>query len=346
MSNTNGEKPTPISTLGEFGLIKRLTQNIRIKHESTVKGVGDDAAILGTGEKKMVVTTDLLTEGIHFNLMYTPLKHLGYKSVVVNLSDIYAMNATPTQITVSMAISAKFAVEHIEEIYEGIYLACEKYNVDLVGGDTTSSMTGLTISVTAIGEVENNRITCRDTAKNNDLICVSGDLGGAYLGLQILEREKKLFMENSEVQPQLEGYDYIVQRQLKPEARADIIALFSKKDIIPTSMIDISDGLSSEILHICTQSKTGCKIFQEKIPVAADTAGIAEEIHIDPVTCALNGGEDYELLFTISQKDYDKIKDEKSISVIGHINSQDQGINLITMEGMTIPIRAQGWNPL
>ncbi|MFP4059440.1 MAG: thiamine-phosphate kinase [Bacteroidales bacterium] len=342
----NKKKLTPISDLGEFGLIRQLTRNIKVKHKTTILGVGDDAAILGTGKKKMLLTTDLLTEGIHFNLVYTPLKHLGYKSVVVNLSDIYAMNGIPSQITVSIAISAKFAVEHIEEIYEGISLACDKYNVDLVGGDSTSSLTGLTISVTALGEAPEKTITCRNTSKPNDLICVSGDLGAAYLGLQILEREKKIFMESEGIQPRLEGYDYVIQRQLKPEARGDIVQLLNEKEIVPTAMIDVSDGLSSDLLHVCSQSGTGCKIYQEKIPVAKDAEKVANELHIDPVTCALNGGEDYELLFTINQNDYDKIKEDKKIKVIGHMTPRDQSVNIITLEGNVIPIRAQGWNPL
>lgn len=337
-------KQTSVSELGEFGLIERLTKDIRLQNESTLKGVGDDAAVMDYKDKQVVVSTDLLTEGVHFNLMYVPLKHLGYKSVVVNLSDIYAMNATPTQITVSIAISSKFSVENLDELYDGIYLACEKYKVDLVGGDTTSSLTGLTISVTALGEVEKNKIVKRSGAKANDLLCVSGDLGGAYMGLQLLERENEVFKVNENMKPQLAGYDYILERQLKPEARADIVAVFEKLGMVPTSMIDISDGLSSEIMHLCKNSGLGCSLFEEKIPMDNQTKQMAEEFSINPIVAALNGGEDYELLFTISLDDYEKIKNDPDFTIIGHMTEASEGINLITTGGSSIPLEAQGWN--
>ena len=339
-------KHTPLSDLGEFGLIDRLTDQIRIKNASTLVGVGDDAAILNYPDKKIVVTTDLLTEGIHFNLMYVPLKHLGYKAVVVNLSDVFAMNATPRQITVSVAISSKFSLEAMEELYSGIHLACEKYGVDLIGGDTTSSLTGLTISVTAIGEAKEEELVYRSGARVNDLLCVSGDLGGAYMGLQLLERENEVFKVNPTSQPQFEGYDYILQRQLKPEARGDIKELFNTLKIKPTSMIDISDGLSSEILHLCKASKVGCKLFEEKVPLDGQTKQFAEELNINQLVAALNGGEDYELLFTVPLECYDLIKKEFDITVIGHITPETEGANLITTGGSVIPLQAQGWNPL
>lgn len=339
-------KQTPLSDLGEFGLIDRLTNQIQIKNTSTLVGVGDDAAVLSFPDKKIVVTTDLLTEGIHFNLMYVPLKHLGYKAVVVNLSDVYAMNASPKQITVSIAISSKFSLEAIEELYSGIHQACEKYGVDLIGGDTTSSLTGLTISVTAIGEANEGELVYRNGARVNDLLCVSGDLGGAYMGLQLLERENEVFKVNPTTQPQFEGYDYILQRQLKPEARGDIKELFSTLKIKPTSMIDISDGLSSEILHLCKASKVGCKLFEEKVPLDGQTKQFAEELNINPLVAALNGGEDYELLFTVPLENYDLIKKEFDITIIGHITPESEGANLITTGGSVIPLQAQGWNPL
>ena len=342
MSKEN--KQTSISELGEFGLIDRLTKDIELKNNSTVKGVGDDAAVLEFENKQVVVSTDLLTEGIHFNLMYVPLKHLGYKSVVVNLSDIYAMNATPKQITVSIAISGKFSVEAIDELYSGIHLACEKYNVDLVGGDTTSSLTGLTLSITAIGEANKDDIVMRSGAQANDLLCVSGDLGGAYMGLQLLERENEVFKVNPNVQPQLAGYDYILERQLKPEARADVIAAFQKLGIKPTSMIDISDGLSSEIMHLCKNSGTGCSLFEDKIPMDNQTKQMAEELNINPLVAALNGGEDYELLFTLPLDDYEKIKNDPDFTIIGHMTEAAEGTNLITAGGSAIPLQAQGWN--
>jgi len=335
---------TSISELGEFGLIERITKNIQIKNSSTVKGVGDDAAILDYGEKQLVVSSDLLTEGVHFNLMYAPLKHLGYKAVVVNLSDVYAMNAIPKQITVNIALSGKFSVEAVDELYAGIHLACEKYGVDLVGGDTTSSLTGLTISITVLGEVEKDASVLRSGAKPNDLLCVTGDLGGAYMGLQLLERENEVYKVNPKMQPQMEGYDYILERQLKPEARQDIIAAFQKLEIKPTSMIDISDGLSSEIMHLCKNSEVGCNLYEEKIPMDAQTKEMAEEMNINPLVAALNGGEDYELLFTISQTDYEKIKTDPDFTVIGHMTEASKGTNLITGAGSTIPLIAQGWN--
>ena len=340
------KKITTLSELGEFGLISRLTEKIELKNNSTVKGVGDDAAVLSFPDKKIVVTTDLLTEGIHFNLMYVPLKHLGYKSVVVNLSDVYAMNATPKQITVSIAISSKFSLEAIEELYSGIYLACEKYGVDLIGGDTTSSLTGLTISITAIGEATEEELTYRSGAQVNDLLCVSGDLGGAYMGLQLLERENEVFKVNPHQQPMFDGYNYILERQLKPEARGDIKELLKTLNIKPTAMIDISDGLSSEILHLCKASKVGCNLYEEKIPLDKQTKDFAEELSINPLVAALNGGEDYELLFTAPLSCFDILKKEFDITIIGHITPESEGANLITTGGSVIPLQAQGWNPI
>jgi thiamine-monophosphate kinase len=342
MINTNNL--TPLGSLGEFGLIDKLTKAVIIKNPSTIKGVGDDAAVIDCGEKYMVVTTDMLTEGIHFNLVYTPLKHLGYKAVVVNLSDVYAMNAEPKQITVSIAVSSKFSVEHLEELYSGIYMACQKYNVDLVGGDTTSSLTGLTISVTAIGEVKKEDIVYRSGAKENDLICVSGNLGAAYLGLQILERERKVFENGSGVQPNLKNYEYLLERQLKPEAKRDVIDLLRSLSIKPSSMIDISDGLSSEMMHICIQSSCGCIIYAEKIPIDADTSRVADELNMAPQTAALNGGEDYEMLFTVSLTDYDKIVSRSEIHIIGHITEKDKGRQLVLSGGAETELKAQGWN--
>jgi len=340
------KEKTQISELGEFGLIEHLTKNIKYLNHSTIKGIGDDAAVLNYQNKQVVVTTDLLLEGIHFNLIYTPLKHLGYKAVAANLSDIYAMNAQPRQITVSIGLSSKISLEAIEELYSGIYLACNKYKVDVVGGDTSSSLTGLTISITAIGEVEKNDIVYRNTAKPNDLLCVSGDLGAAYMGLLLLEREKEVFKVNPKVQPDFGSYDYILERQLKPEARKDIIKFFKDSSIKPTSMIDISDGLSSEVMHICKQSKVGCKIFEEKIPIDHTTALMAEEFNIDATTAAMNGGEDYELLFTIALADYQKIQNNKNIFVIGHISDESEGMNLVTRDNNYIKLIAQGWNAL
>jgi len=335
---------TEISSLGEFGLIDHLTKNNEIRNASSIVSVGDDAAVLDHFGKQVVVTTDMLVEGIHFDLMYTPLKHLGYKSVIVNLSDIYAMNATPQQITLSIAFSNRFSVEALEEFYEGVYAACERYNVDLIGGDTTSSQKGFVISVTAIGEVAPDKYVKRSTAKTGDLICVSGDLGGAFLGLTLLEREKKVFLETKGVQPDLENQDYIIGRFLKPEARKDIIEFFAAEKIMPTSMIDISDGLSSEILHICKQSKMGCVLYEEKIPINEMARQFAYKLEIDPTACALSGGEDYELLFTIDQGDYNKIASNDDISIVGHVTEPEEGSVIITKGGNTHKLTAQGWN--
>ena len=339
----NKEK-TEIAHLGEFGLIKHLTKNIKLTHSSTVKGAGDDAAVLDFKDKKVLVSTDMLLEGIHFDLAYTPLKHLGYKAIQVNLSDIYAMNGVATQVTVSLGFSSKFPLEAVEELYDGMLLACEKYKIDLIGGDTTSSKQGLVISVTSIGIADEKDIVYRNTAQEGDLICVSGDLGGAYVGLQLLEREKLVYLENPNVQPDLEGKDYIVERQLKPEARWDIIELLKDIEVIPTAMIDISDGLASEILHICKQSNKGCNLYEEKIPIDQMTFDTAREFNLDPTVCALNGGEDYELLFTIKQADYEKIKFNSDVSIIGHITEPSAGCNLITKGGNSHELKAQGWN--
>ena len=340
----NQKKQTLISELGEFGLIDRLTSQIEIKNRSTLKGVGDDAAVLDYHDKCVLLSTDLLTEGVHFNLMYFPLKYLGYKSVIVNLSDICAMNARSKQITVSLAISNKFSVEAIEELYSGIYQACENYGVDLVGGDTTSSLTGLTISISVLGEAHRDDIVYRSGAQPGDLLCVSGDLGGAYMGLQLLERENEVFKVNRDMQPQLSGYDYILQRQMMPEARADVINIFEKLKIKPTAMIDISDGLSSEILHLCKNSEVGCRLFEEKIPMDSQTKKMAEEMNIIPIVAALNGGEDYELLFTLSPEDAEKIKNDPDFSIIGEIKNADEGAHLLTTGGSKIALQAQGWN--
>lgn len=337
---------TEISDLGEFGLIDRLTKNIELQNASSVLGVGDDAAVIDHFGKQTVVTTDLLVEGVHFDLMYTPLKHLGYKSVIVNLSDIYAMNATPTQVVISLGISSRFSLEAVDELYEGIYAACEKYGVDLVGGDTTSSQKGLIISITAIGEVAPDKYVKRSTAQKGDLLCVSGDLGGAYIGLLFLEREKKIFLESPGVQPDLEGEAYVVGKLLKPEARKDIIDFFGNEKITPTSMMDISDGLSSEILHICKQSQLGCVLYEDKLPVAEATRQAAFKFEIDPTACALSGGEDYELLFTIPQAEYDKLVLNEQISVVGYMTDAEQGAHIITKGGSKYPITAQGWNHL
>lgn len=334
---------TEISTLGEFGLIERLTKEFTPMQASTLKGVGDDAAVIAVGDKLLVVTTDLLLEGIHFDLTYTPLQHLGYKAVVVNLSDVYAMNATPTQITVSIGVSAKLSVEDLEELYAGIRMACERYGVDMVGGDTSASVTGLAISITAIGEATKDTITYRSGAQVNDLICLSGNLGAALMGLQILEREKQVFQQTGLEQPKLEGYDYVLKRILKPEARRETIEMLKENGVKPTSMIDISDGLSSELRHICKQSGVGCRVYLEKIPIAADTFKVCEELHFDAVTAALNGGEDYELLFTISQHDLEKIQGLSGIDVIGHITGGSTGSFLVTPDGRDIELQAQGW---
>lgn len=335
---------TEVSTLGEFGLIDHLTKNNETRNASTIVTVGDDAAVIDHFGKQTVITTDMLVEGIHFDMMYNPLKHLGYKSVIVNLSDVYAMNASPTQITLSIAFSNRFSVEALSEFYEGVYAACDKYNVDLVGGDTTSSLKGFIICVTAIGEVSPNKFVTRSGAKKGDLICVSGELGGAFLGLTLLEREKKVFLETKGVQPDLENQDYIVGRILKPEARRDIIDFFAEKQILPTAMIDISDGLSSELLHICKNSEVGCLLYEEKIPVNEMARQFAYKLEIDPTACALSGGEDYELLFTIDQKDYDAISLNTDISIVGHITDKDEGSYIITKGGNKHALTAQGWN--
>lgn len=341
------KKPTPLSELGEFGLIDRLTADISLKNPGSIKGVGDDAAVLEYKGKKIVATSDLLIEGIHFNLVYTPLKHLGYKAITVNLSDIYAMNATPRQVLVSIALSGKFSVEAVEELYSGIKLACGNYGVDLVGGDTSSSLTGLAISVTAIGEVGSGKTVYRNTARPNDLVCVSGNLGASYMGLQLLERERKLFEDSpGSAQPELSGYEYILSRQLKPEARKDIIEAFSENGIVPSSMIDVSDGLSSDLLHICNQSGLGSRIFQDRIPIDQETAKAAEEMNIEPFICALNGGEDYELLFTVPLKQHDAVKRIKDVSIIGHITEKDQGTRFVTVQGTEMELQAQGWNAM
>ena len=338
------ENRTEISDLGEFGLIEHLTRNIEIQNVSTILGVGDDAAVIDHYGKQTIVTTDLLIEGVHFDLAYTPLKHLGYKSVVVNLSDVYAMNATPTQITVSVGISNRFSLEAIDEFYEGVYAACNKYGVDLVGGDTASSQKGFIISVTAIGEVSPDMFVKRSTAKNGDLLCVSGNLGSAYVGLLFLEREKKIFMESPGVQPDLEGESFVIGKLLKPEARKDIIDFFEEKEIMPTAMLDVSDGLSSEILHLCKDSSLGCVLYEEKIPIAEEMKKAAYKFEIDPTACALSGGEDYELLFTISQADHDKLVLNEQISVIGYMTDADQGAHILTKGGGKHKITAQGWN--
>ncbi|WP_457616607.1 thiamine-phosphate kinase [Lutibacter sp.] len=346
MIEDKNQQRTSIAELGEFGLISHLTQNFKIKQTTTVKAVGDDAAVLDFKNKQTLITTDLLVEGVHFDLSYMPLKHLGYKAVMVNLSDVYAMNGNATQITVSIAVSNRFPLEALEELYEGIHLACETYAVDLVGGDTTSSTKGLLISITAIGEVTKKEAVYRNTAKPNDLLVVTGDLGAAYLGLQVLEREKQVFKVNPNSQPDLTPYTYLVERQLKPEARKDIVKLLKDLEVKPTSMIDISDGLSSEIIHICTQSKVGCNLFEEKIPLDPQVISTCEEFELNSTTIALSGGEDYELLFTISQKDYPKIKANPNLTVIGHITDESEGMNLITRANQKVKLTAQGWNAL
>ena len=337
---------TQLSDLGEFGLIERLTEGFEIKNASTIVGVGDDAAVMDFKDKKTVVSTDLLIEGVHFDLSYVPLKHLGYKSVVVNVSDIYAMNAKATQVTVSVAVSNRFPVEALDELYAGIRLACERYQVDLVGGDTTSSTRGLIISVTAIGEANEEDLVYRSGAKPFDLVVLTGDIGGAYMGLQILEREKAVFQVNPNSQPDIEMYSYLLERQLKPEARKDIPPLLKELGVKPTAMMDVSDGLSSEILHICRQSGVGCNLYEEKIPLDPEVISTCEEFNLDSTTIALSGGEDYELLFTIKQEDYDKIKGNPNVTVIGYITEKNEGANLVTRDGQSIPIIARGWNAL
>ena len=335
---------TDIATLGEFGLIEHLTSLFETKNESTFKGVGDDAAVIKAGEKCLLISTDLLMEGIHFDLSYYPLKHLGYKAVTVNVSDIYAMNGTPKQITVSIAVSSRFPVEALEELYKGIQKACDFYKIDLIGGDTTSSLSGLMISITAIGTAKKSEIVYRNGAKEFDLVVVSGDLGGAYMGLQVLEREKEVFKTNPSIQPDLDGHDYLLERQLKPEARKDVIKMLKELEVQPTSMIDISDGLASEIMHICTASNKGCTIYDDRIPIDAKTSMLAIELNMDPITAALNGGEDYELLFTVNQSAYEKIASNPHFTVIGHITDKESGINLVDKQGSVIELKAQGWN--
>ena len=335
---------TEISTLGEFGLIRHLTKDLKPVQPSTLKGIGDDAAVLNHKDKRTLVTTDLLLEGIHFNLEYVPLKHLGYKAAVANFSDIYAMNANPTQITVSLGISKRFAIEDLEELYAGIRLACERYNVDLVGGDTSASMTGLTISITCIGTAYESDIVYRNGAKEHDLVCVTGNLGTAYMGLQLLERERLVMNANENATPAFEGREYLLERQLKPEARRDIIEKLHEAGIKPTAMMDISDGLSSELMHICTQSNVGCSVYEDKLPIDYQAAALAEEMNLNIVTCALNGGEDYELLFTCSLDDYEKLIPLEDVYLIGHITKPEYGINLIGRNGEEISLKAQGWN--
>ncbi len=339
---------TEIATLGEFGLIDHLTEGIKPMHASTLKGIGDDAAVLSyPTDKQVLVTTDLLLEGVHFDLVYTPLKHLGYKAAVVNFSDIYAMNGTPKQITVSLGVSKRFSVEDMEQLYAGIRLACEDYEVDIVGGDTTSSLTGLTISITCIGEADKDKVVYRNGAQETDLICVSGNLGAAYMGLQLLEREKKVLAgTDKDVQPDFAGREYILERQLKPEARKDIIEKLADAGIQPTSMMDISDGLSSELMHICKQSNKGCRVYEEHLPIDYQTAAMAEEFNMNLTTCALNGGEDYELLFTVPLSYHEKIQEISDIRLIGHITKPELGCALITRDGQEFELKAQGWNPL
>ena len=336
---------TELESLGEFGLIDKLTGDTKIHHASTKKGVGDDAAVIDTGgDEYTLVSTDMLVEGVHFDMTYVPLMHLGYKSVIVNLSDIYAMNGEAKQITVSIAVSNRFSVEALDEIYKGIHKACELYQVDLVGGDTTSSLSGLIISVTAIGTVKKEEIVYRSGGKENDLLVVTGDLGGAFTGLQVLEREKQVYMDNPNMQPELEGVDYILERQLKPEARKDIINHLSELGVMPTSMIDISDGLASEIMHLCKAGELGAQIFDEKLPIDQQTYDVARQFNLDPSTCALNGGEDYELLFSISQTDFEKIKDSQHMTVVGHYTDKNSGTNIVDRGGVSIPLQAQGWD--
>ena len=337
------EKNIDLKDLGEFGLIERLTKKIKLFNDNTLLGPGDDAAIINSS-KEILVSSDMLVEGIHFDMAFTPLKHLGYKSVIVNISDIYAMNGIPKQITVGLAISSKYTLEAIEEFYDGILLACEKYKIDVIGGDITSCINGLTISITAIGEAMKKEIVKRSGAKENDLLISTGDLGGAYMGLNVLQREKEVWKSNPNMQPELDNFNYILERQLKPEARRDVIEFLKKCDVIPTSMIDISDGLASEVFHICTSSNVGCQLYEEKIPIDPQTYQTSMDFNINPTVSALNGGEDYELLFTINQKDYEKIKNDPNLTVIGHITKKSQGINLIGNGDTSTPLQAQGWN--
>jgi thiamine-monophosphate kinase len=337
---------TEISTLGEFALIERLTKEIQLTQPTSIKGVGDDAAVLDFSGKRTLVTTDLLLEGIHFDLTYTPIKHLGYKSAVVNFSDIYAMNGRPQQITVSLGVSKRFSVEDLEQFYDGVRHACEVYSVDIVGGDTSASVTGFTISVTCIGIADEAEIVYRNTAQDTDLICASGDLGAAYMGLQLLEREKKVFSGKEDLQPDFSGKEYLLERQLKPEARKDIVKMLAENGIKPTAMIDISDGLSSDLLHICKQSNVGCQLFEERIPIDYQTAMMAETFNMNVITAALNGGEDYELLFTVPLHEHDKVSALNGVHVVGYITKPENGCHLITRDNHEMPLKAQGWNPI
>ncbi|WP_298878189.1 thiamine-phosphate kinase [uncultured Polaribacter sp.] len=345
LEDKNTQK-TSLAELGEFGLINHITKYFKVEKATTIKAVGDDAAVIDASEKQTLVTTDLLVEGVHFDLSYMPLKHLGYKAVMVNLSDVYAMNGVAEQITVSIAVSNRFPLEAIEELYAGIQLACETYKVDLVGGDTTSSTKGILISVTAIGKAEKEEVIYRNGAKETDLIVVSGDLGAAYLGLQVLEREKQVFKVDPNNQPDLDNYTYLIERQLKPEARKDVSGLLKELEVKPTSMIDISDGLSSELFHICTQSKVGCKVYEDKLPLDPQVISACEEFELDSTMVALSGGEDYELLFTVPISDFDKIKGNPNFSIVGHIVAENQGLNLVTRASQEIALKAQGWNAL
>jgi len=346
MLEDKNQNKTSLAELGEFGLINHITKYFKTQNSSTIKSIGDDAAIISNSEKQTLISTDLLIEGVHFDLSYMPLKHLGYKAVMVNLSDVFAMNGTAEQITVSIAVSNRFPLEAIEELYAGIQLACNTYKVDLIGGDTTSSTKGILISVTAIGVANKEDIVYRNGAKETDLIVVTGDLGGAYLGLQVLEREKQVFQVDPNNQPDLDAYSYLIERQLKPEARKDISGLLKELEVKPTSMIDISDGLSSEIMHICSQSKVGCKIYEDKLPLDPQVISACEEFELDATMIALSGGEDYELLFTVPISDFDKIKGNPNFSIIGHITSENQGLNLVTRASQEIELKAQGWNSL
>ncbi len=342
----NSSNRTELGDLGEFGLIDHIARSVILRNPESKKGIGDDAAVINNGGFETVVTTDLLIEGVHFDLTYCPLRHLGYKAVVVNLSDIYAMNAIPKQITVAIAISNRFSLEAIEELYAGMELACERYGVDLIGGDTSSTHSGMVIGVTAIGKANDEDLVYRDGARETDLICVTGDLGAAYLGLQLLNREKQVYLENPKMQPDFAGYDYLLERQLKPEAQKETIELLKTIGVKPTSMIDISDGLSSELFHICKQSKTGCRIYEEKLPIDVKSNELAEEFNLNPTTCALNGGEDYELLFTVNIGDFDKIKNQKDIHIIGHITDSASGLFLVTSSNQEFELKAQGWDGL
>jgi thiamine-monophosphate kinase len=346
MIEDKSQSKTDLAELGEFGLIKHLTEHFKIAHESTLKGVGDDAAVLDFGDKKALITTDLLVEGIHFNMTYMPLKHLGYKAVMVNLSDVYAMNGVASQITVSIAVSNRFPLEAMEELYAGIQLACDTYNIDLIGGDTTSSQTGLMISITAIGSADEEDIVYRSGAKENDLLVVTGDLGASYLGLQVLERERQVFDVNPNAQPDLDQYTYLIERQLKPEARKDIAKLLKELDVKPTSMIDISDGLSSEVIHLCKNSDVGCNLYEDKLPLDPQVISTCEEFNMDSTVVALNGGEDYELLFTVAQTDFEKIKANPNLSIIGHMTDTTEGINLVTRANQKMELTAQGWDAM